>query len=188
MMNSGLFRAIDWHVQQTDEWIEFERAIFCKPFTHTREYFLEMSNLFSNVLGKSGDRRIFLTRNPSSLRFIENIKDLSPVLTKYGFEVVDSGSLSFTEQVNLFSECRFLIGIHGAGLTNMIFRAGKPITVIEIAHPFKYIPFHYMMLAAQNNIKHQLLLGTKGKRAGAGGFIVDPCELERIMISTFEGI
>jgi hypothetical protein len=162
---------------QGDEWIEFDKAVFCKPLTHTVRYFQETSRfLLAKTLGV-GNRRVFITRDSKTLRFIENMEDLQPVLENYGFEIIDSAKLPFLEQVSLFSECRMLIGVHGAGLTNMIFRDGQQLSVLEIAHPFEYIPFHYIMLSNQYHYQYHVILGKKGN-SKHGGFRVEPAELE----------
>jgi glycosyltransferase involved in cell wall biosynthesis len=166
-----------WYVQD-DEWIQFKKAVFCKPFTHTKKYFVEIFNVLKPSGQPNENRRIFLNRDRRSLRFIENLEALQPVLSAYGFEVVDSGTLPFREQINLFFGCRYVIGIHGAGLTNMLFRQGQPLSVLEIVHPFEYIPFHYMMLANGFGYPHHVLVGEKGHQSGVGGFFVDPVTFE----------
>jgi hypothetical protein len=113
--------AMRWHVQK-DEWIRFERAIFCKPMSHQKRYFDQFVDAASDAVTVPGERRIFLTRPKSSLRFIENWDEVAQVLRKYQFEVIDAGQLTMSEQVSLFNQCRWLVGIHGAGMVNMIFR------------------------------------------------------------------
>jgi hypothetical protein len=169
---------LNWYVQG-DEWIKFDKAIFCKPFTHTKRYFLESVNLIKPSETKKKNRKVFLIRDSRSLRYIENIDHIKPILEKYNFEIFDAARLPFLTQVELFSETGFLIGVHGAGLTNMIFREGQPLRVLEIAHPFKYIPFHYIMLAKQFDYQYNIILGTKGLQHTKGGFIVNPDLLEK---------
>ena len=170
---------LTFHVQD-DEWIKFEKAVFCKPLTHTSAYFQQITGPLLPLKPTVMARRIFITRNSKTLRFVDNMEELLPVLSKYDFEIIDAASLPFLDQVNIFSECNLLIGVHGAGLTNMIFRNGRPLSVLEIAHPFEYIPFHYIMLSRQYNYRYNVILGKKSKSA-KGGFRVDPRELENAM-------
>lgn len=171
---------LNWHVQNK-EWISFEEAIFCKPYTHTKKY-LEMAvNL---VLPKSSinkTRKIFLTRSKNSLRYIENIDEIKDVLEAYQFETVDTANLKVAQQIELFSECQYLISIHGAGLTNIIFRQGNPLSILEIIQPSDYIPFHYIMLAHQYNYKYNMMLGETGVLRHQGGFRVNPIQLKEML-------
>jgi hypothetical protein len=60
----------------------------------------------------------------------------------------------------------------------MIFRNGNPLSVVEIAHPFEYIPFHYIMLSTQFHYPYMVILGRKSNSTD-GGFRVEPGDLER---------
>jgi hypothetical protein len=175
-LKTPFLSSLQWHIQK-DEWIHFNEAIFCKPYTHTKKYLDRAIDLVTMKMEKSGDRRIFLTRAPHSLRFIENFEEIEPMLKKFQFEVVDASRMSMMEQIYLFSQCRYLIAIHGAGITNIIFRQGQPLSLLEIVQPFPYIPFHYIMLAKLFDYSYDVLLGRKGKLTGMGGFRVEPTEL-----------
>ena len=183
IVDKSWLKNLRYHVQD-DEWIEFEKAVFCKPMTHTLKYFKQTVSFFLPQNSGEGGRRIFITRDTKTLRFIENMEDLIPVLEHYGFEIIDSAKLTFDDQVTLFSQCTLLIGVHGAGLTNLIFRSGYPLSVVEIAHPFEYIPFHYIMLSKQFNYPYEVILG-KECNSKHGGFRVDPEDLKTAIKKLF---
>src|SRR4051812_20116375 len=65
--------------------------------------------------------RIYVTRRGEHLRRVENEDEVVGALEAFGFEVVDPVRLSFRDQVRLFSRCRALVCVHGAGLTNCMF-------------------------------------------------------------------
>jgi hypothetical protein len=167
---------LDWHVQKK-EWIHFEEAIFCKPYTHTKKYLDVAVNLLKPKLISNQKRRIFLTRPKNSLRFIENMADITPLLSLHQFEIVDTADMEVAEQIKLFSECQYLISIHGAGLINIIFRQGNPLTILEIIQPSDYIPFHYIMLAHNYSYGYDVLLGERGVLYNQGGFRVNAEQL-----------
>ena len=123
----------------------------------------------------SGQRKIFLTRAKTRLRFIENESEIIEVCKKYGLEIVDADHLSSVQQIELFANARFVAGIHGAGLTNMIFRQG-PCMILELFPPadLGYLPFHYIMLAKMHNFGYQALIGTPTIKKYSGGFYLDP--------------
>jgi capsular polysaccharide biosynthesis protein len=65
--------------------------------------------------------RLYITRRREALRRVENEDQVIETLEEYNFRVVDPGALSFQDQVRLFSRCRVLVSVHGAGLTNCLF-------------------------------------------------------------------
>jgi capsular polysaccharide biosynthesis protein len=56
---------------------------------------------------------------------------LRTILEKYSFEIVPLESLSFKEQIKLFSEAKIVLGLHGAGLANVVF-CNKQVQLCEI--------------------------------------------------------
>ena len=54
-------------------------------------------------------------------RKIINDEEVKSFLIKQGFEIVSLENYSFKEQVFLFNSAKIIIGLHGAGLTNVIF-------------------------------------------------------------------
>jgi len=159
-------------VIQNDEWIEADSGFFCKPFTHTKKYILRAAALVSSP-EQNGPLRIFLTRSNSSMRFIENGEAVKQILESNGFITVDTAGISFQKQVELFSRAERVVAIHGAGTTNIIFRNGRPLEVLEIFHPNRYLPFHYIMLCKLFGYKYTAIEGTPGNLMGDGGFLVD---------------
>ena len=103
--------------------------------------------------------------------------ELTPILGAFNFEIIDASEYAFADQVRMFASCGFLAGVHGAGLTNMMFREGLPMKVLEIAHPFRYIPFHYIMLSQILQFDYEVILGTD-EDIKSGGFRVDPDTLK----------
>jgi hypothetical protein len=73
-------------------------------------------------LADSGER-IYISRSDSGKRKIANEEEIIPILERHNFKIVRSEKLTFTEQLALFSRAKYLISVHGAGLTNMLFMA-----------------------------------------------------------------
>jgi hypothetical protein len=81
-----------------------------------------------------GQRRIYISRQDSHVRRVLNEAALAPVLSEYGFETVELSRLSLDAQAALFGEASHVAGVHGAGLTNLLF--ARPGTkVLEILPP-----------------------------------------------------
>ncbi|WP_370159007.1 glycosyltransferase family 61 protein [Salipiger bermudensis] len=80
-------------------------------------------------------RKIYISRAEAPLRRILNESEVMAILAPFGFEKVVSENLSYKEQVALFSETDFIIGAHGAGLTNMLF-CSPGFSVIELLNQY----------------------------------------------------
>lgn len=65
--------------------------------------------------------KIWVSRARAEKRKIVNEKELYPILRDFGFEVYETERLTFGEQVRLFNSARVVAGLHGAGLSNMLF-------------------------------------------------------------------
>ncbi|MFC5356656.1 glycosyltransferase family 61 protein [Azospirillum himalayense] len=100
----------------------------------------------------SGVKRLFVLRRNTSKRFAVNQDEVAEALKPLGFLAVDPGSLTFEEQVALFSDAELIVGCHGAALTNILF-APAGATLIElrgrVLQPF------FGNLAVQRGMRHR---------------------------------
>ena len=76
-------------------------------------------------------KRIFISRKLAARRKLVNEYELLDVLKPYGFVSYDLERLSWPEQVALFRNAEAIVGMHGAGLTNMIY-AQSACLVVEL--------------------------------------------------------
>ena len=90
--------------------------------------------LSKNYSTKKLPKKIFMDREKDSSlvnRKIINNEEVKVFLEKYGFESLSLSNYSFMDQVKIFNNANFIIGLHGSGFANMLF--SKPGTkVIEI--------------------------------------------------------
>ena len=70
---------------------------------------------------RQGPDRIFVIRKNVRRRELINQEEVAHNLQSLGFVSVDPANLTFKEQVQIFSNARIVIGVHGAGLTNLLF-------------------------------------------------------------------
>jgi capsular polysaccharide biosynthesis protein len=95
--------------------------------------------IVSHFAGDAGraHRRLYVTRRGARLRRLANEADMTGVLERHGFEIVEAERLSFAEQVRKFAEARIICGPHGAGLANMAFMppGGAAIEIRPLAGP-----------------------------------------------------
>lgn len=81
----------------------------------------------------SGYSRVFVNRNKARYRKIVNQEAVNKLLHDYGFQFVDFEDYTLQETIAMMSQTKVLVGIHGAGLSNMLF---MPLggTVISLVH------------------------------------------------------
>ena len=80
-------------------------------------------------------RKVYISRSEADCRKIINEAETVALLERYGFESVIAEKLSYAEQVQLFSEASFVVGAHGAGLTNMLF-CNPGFCVLELMNQY----------------------------------------------------
>lgn len=76
-------------------------------------------------------RFLYLSRRGNKRRAVKNEIELEQGLKKIGVEIILAETLTIEEQVRLFSSADALVGLHGAGLANMIWMPTKR-KVVEI--------------------------------------------------------
>lgn len=148
----------NWYVQGRNEFLIIKSLYLLRPFPYEPAYWKKSVALLRNHNPRP-ERKIFLNRAPSAGRFLNNMKDVLPVLEKYGFELVDTATLSFREQVDLFSQAAIVIGIHGAGNTNIIFAAHDKVKLIEIM-PANRPACQYYWLTQSLDISYDVIAGS----------------------------
>lgn len=105
-----------------------KEILICPPLAITGRYNYELSRETSSFIKEKiirnkfePNKRIYISRRNSSKRKINNETDVINLLIQYKFEIIETENLSFAQQIELFYSSKWLISIHGAGLTNMMF-------------------------------------------------------------------
>jgi capsular polysaccharide biosynthesis protein len=106
-------------------------------------------------------KKIFLDRSPrtsGNARFISNIQELKSIAKQEGYTIIDPGTLSFFEQMHLFSEATHVISPIGAGLVNLLFT--KPGAKVIGLAPYllngNYYFFHQLVSILSHDFKYIL--------------------------------
>jgi hypothetical protein len=84
-------------------------------------------------------RRLYVSRADAADRRVRNEDELLDTLDAYGFERLVPGEHSFEEQVRRFANAEFVVGPHGAGLTNLIF--AEEATLVELFGEYRNAAF-----------------------------------------------
>lgn len=185
--HTPLLQSLQW-VRQGDEYLQCDSVIFCKPLTHKKSLWDAIVSPLRLNGPAPGEERVFITRSKGRLRFIENIDAVEALCRAHGVTILDTDQLTADQQISVFSSVKYLIGIHGAGLTNMVFSQRK-CSVLEIFPPpdLGYLPYHYVLLAKLMGFKYNAIIGNKGSTRFSGGFRVDTTALDGAMKQLFAG-
>ena len=97
---------------------------------------------YSRFRGPRNKRLLVARRGPT--RMIDNIGAVEGFLNQHGFETVYLEGMTVADQVMLFQQAEFIVGPHGAGLSNLLFC--EPGTkVIEFMPIAEVRPFFWLI-------------------------------------------
>lgn len=113
---------------------------------------------------KKTKKNVYITRRKANKRKVENEVELIDLLKTKNFLIIEAENLTFREQIELFSSCKILIGIHGAGLTNCLFMQ-KNTYMLEFYKKDTFINYCFERMARELeiNYRRQFCEGGKNK-------------------------
>lgn len=132
-------------------------------------------------LDQNKPKNIYLSREKSASRFIENEKELLIFLKKYNFETIYAEDLTLVEQIQYFANAEVILSQHGAGLANIAFC--KPKTkIIEIYNDKmkSILDTSYWRISSDLNLNHYLMFGEPIGSGELSNMAVDISKLEEI--------
>lgn len=72
---------------------------------------------------------VYISRKDANCRGISNEDDLVKPLSELGFLVIKASRISFSSQIKLFACAKLIVGMHGAGLANIVFSPQNSVLV-----------------------------------------------------------
>lgn len=114
---------------------------------------IELSSLLRKaILPKRKTTYLFIQRLSKSERKIVNEDDVLSTFIAWGFTLVSFETLSFEEQIEVAGTATILAGVHGAGLTNMLFME-KDSKIFELTTVLNGEQYYYYTLS--NALGHE---------------------------------
>lgn len=173
-------------------WIADDEIIFAKELilptqaaltgnfnAETMQQLCEVFRAYGQIKPSSFGERIYISRANAKKRRIVNEEELKPILTKYNFQIIEPEKLSFLEQLAAFAQAKYLISIHGAGLTNMLFMP-RDGAVMELRVDQPQVNNCYCALAAALSLDYYYQKPTKEEIINSTNLLtVSPEELEK---------
>ena len=151
--------------------------------TSQRSFYVDYVKRQQTSTLNCGDK-LFVNRKYANRRKIANDDAVQEVLAKHNFVTIDCEFISFYDQVSIFSNARYLVSLHGAGLTNMLFMPPQS-SVLELhkritnANDHHSLVYWYLADALQHNYFHQICEPTDpDAEFFTADFIVDTDKLD----------
>lgn len=131
----------------------------------------------NNILEETkleGYRKIYISRKNINNKRLFNNTEVAEMFAKYGFEIIFPENLSFEEQVEIFSQAKYIAGSTGAALTNILYCPSNA-TIITII-PKEYNFHLYSTISKIINLQSIYLdakIIKKGKNISGDQFELD---------------
>ena len=131
-------------------WVESGDLIEQIPTPYFKNFQQRIASKYAGA-GGARNRRLLIGRKGPT-RKIHNFERVQSFLAGHGFETIFLEGLSIVDQILLFQNAEFVIGVHGAGLTNLLFC--EPGTkVIEFMPSVEMRPF-FWLISEKLNLVH----------------------------------
>jgi capsular polysaccharide biosynthesis protein len=131
-------------------WVHSEDFIERAPASYLKDFQQRIASKYADDGGSRSKRLLIERKGPT--RKIENFDQVQQFLAHHGFETIVLEGMSIVEQILLFQNAEFVIGTHGAGLTNLLFC--EPGTkVIEFMPSVEMRPF-FWLISDKLNLTH----------------------------------
>jgi len=99
--------------------------------------------------------KVYISRRKSS-RSLPCEANVETLLQNLGFEIIYAEELNFWRQIEIFSRVDVIVGPHGSGLTNMIWKNGN-VKIVEIVDETREDSLYLQILAKKLGIEaHQV--------------------------------
>jgi capsular polysaccharide biosynthesis protein len=134
---------------------------------------------------KSPNRKIYITRRNSHRRKFENEEEVIRLMKSLRFEIIELENCSLKSQVQMFSEAKIVVSIHGAALSNLLFMQTNT-TVVELYRKlFSYKSRIFKNLAKALSIKYHKIACNPVKITDSfykGDLIADISAINRLFL------
>ncbi len=124
---------------------------------------------------------VFITRKKGSFRSIANGQEIEDIAKANGFAIIDPGEFTWKQQVKIFSEAKQIIGVHGAGVTNILYCQQPNVRILEIFPGKGIVPKHYKIISVQLGFEHHAIEG-EGLASGSV-FYLNPDAFKKSLLA-----
>jgi capsular polysaccharide biosynthesis protein len=145
------------------------------------------SNLKNAILNETSSgsepiNKLWISRQSAQHRKIKNFNELIDIVEAHSFEIIKFEDFSLTEQIKITNKAHTIMGLHGAGLTNMLFME-KGSKVIEIRDRNDDKNNCFFTLASDLELNYYYFLGDSVEKNNlyASDYIINPEDLNSFL-------
>jgi len=158
-------------------WVDSDLVQYI-PAVYLKDFQQRIAAMYAPLRTPRNRRLLVARKGPT--RKIHNLAQVEVFLSRYGFETVYLEGMSTRDQILLFQSAEFIIGPHGAGLSNLLFcEAGTK--VIELSPESDIRPFFWMISDKLDLVYGLQFCPTVAEREFQSSIIVDVHKLEALM-------
>lgn len=156
--------------------------------TLARDYLRDMADFYLRHYGigeppTGPGRRLYLSREGAGIRRVTNEPAVVAMLERYGFESVETGSIPFRRQAELFRSADIVVAPCGAALANLMFC--RPGTRVLEFFPGDYADDCFLRMSRVLGLEYRYVFG--GRRDfPKRNYAMDPGKLENAVRALFD--
>lgn len=113
----------------------------------------EIDNAIQHIDGVNNEK-IFISRRGTA-RNIANQNEIEETLKECGFSIINPASMNFIDQIRLFKNAKIIIGVMGAGMTNIVF-AERGARIINLSPATMPDTFFYFLSIHKGHIYSEI--------------------------------
>lgn len=170
MMNETSLSKLNWVKLSRPAKVK-ELYVAC-PMPWERAYWKRIKSFFiEEDVNSELQRALFINR--SGTRTILNFDEIKPILDDFGVEIFAPEKLDMRGQAQKYNESTHIIGIHGAGMTNILFCNHSTTKILELCSSNR-IGTQFYWLATCLGMKWDMMLGSEADQNQS--FTLDPVQ------------
>ncbi len=157
MMNETELKRLDW--KKLDRPTKVKDLYIARPMPWKGKYWQQIKELIiKKDQPQNSQNAIFINRTGS--RTILNFNEIKPILEEFNVTELAPEKLDMRAQALEYNKASHIIGIHGAGMTNIFFGNYNKLKVLELCSSDR-IGTQFYWLASCLGIDWDMMLGSK---------------------------
>jgi len=154
-----------------DDVVSCQKLIFTQNYAYSGFVHQNEVGMIKSVFQKGKDihaaekgLKIYISRRYASKRKVKNESKLEAELLKRNYKVIYLEKLKLEEQMEIFQKAEKVVGLHGAGLSNIVWKNGD-LDILEIFHGDVFNDC-YARLSVQMGFQYSYFIDDSKKKFG----------------------
>ncbi|MBW3466393.1 glycosyltransferase family 61 protein [Arthrospiribacter ruber] len=143
----------------------------------------QLSKAFIGEFQEKPFRKIYISRKDAQYRKVLNEPEVESVFSDFGYEIQVMEKFSLKDQVTMIRQCSHLAGLHGAGLSNMMFmpEGGKVLEFRNMGDSWSLSQSFFAMASDLGHEYYYTLNPATSQQTGFADFKIDLEKLKQVL-------